>query len=75
MRRQVPLMLCFIAGVFTAVQYFIPHPAVQDFQERLLSWLMTLLAFAFLLKSRAFGPQWVLYLFIVVAAAEVAVGS
>ncbi|MBD3349101.1 MAG: hypothetical protein GF400_07905 [Candidatus Eisenbacteria bacterium] len=51
MRRQVPLMLCFIAGVFTAVQYFIPHSAVQDFQERLLSWLMTLLAFAFLLGT------------------------
>ena len=32
-----------------------------------LAWL----AFAFLLKSRAFGPQWVLYLFIVVAAADV----
>ena len=51
MRRQIPLMLCFIAGVFTAVQYFIPHPAIQDFQERFLAWLMTLLAFAFLLGT------------------------
>lgn len=51
MRRQLPLALCFIAGIFTAVQYFIPHAAVQDFQERLLGWLMTLLAFAFLLGT------------------------
>jgi len=51
LRRQLPLALCFIAGVFTAVQYFIPHHAVQDFYQLLLDWLMTLLAFAFLLGT------------------------
>ncbi len=51
MRRQIPLFLCFIAGLFMAVQYFIPHPTVQGLYERLLSWLMTLLAFAFLLGT------------------------
>jgi hypothetical protein len=51
LRRQLPLALCFIAGVFTAVQYFIPHHTVQDFYQLLLDWLMTLLAFAFLLGT------------------------
>jgi hypothetical protein len=51
MRRQVPLALCFIFGVFTATAYFIPHHVVQGFFERLLDWLMTLLAFAFLLGT------------------------
>jgi hypothetical protein len=51
MRRQVPLALCFIFGVFMAVQYFIPHHSVQDMQERILMWLQTLLAFAFLLGT------------------------
>lgn len=51
MRRQLPLALCFIFGVFMAVQYFIPHHSVQDFQERILLWLQTLLAFAFLLGT------------------------
>ncbi len=51
MRRQVPLALCFIAGVFMAVQYFIPHHAVQDTYEIILEWLQTLLAFAFLLGT------------------------
>lgn len=51
MRRQIPLALCFIAGVFMAVQYFIPHPSVQNMQERMLMWLQTLLAFAFLLGT------------------------
>lgn len=51
LRRQLPLALCFIAGVFTAVQYFIPHPSVQNFYQLLLEWLMTLLAFAFLLGT------------------------
>ena len=51
LRRQLPLALCFIAGVFMAVQYFIPHYAVQSFYQRILDWLMTLLAFAFLLGT------------------------
>jgi len=51
MRRQFPLFLCFIAGVFMAVQYFIPHPSVQVWYERILDWLQTLLAFAFLIGT------------------------
>jgi len=76
MRRQVPLALCFIAGVFMAVQYFIPHPSVQVWYERLLDWLQTLLAFAFLIgtvslvrlhlhkighRSAGRGYSWVLF--------------
>ncbi len=51
MRRQVPLALCLVAGTFMAVQYFIPHHAVQDTYEVILDWLQTLLAFAFLLGT------------------------
>jgi hypothetical protein len=51
MRRQVPLAICFVAGAFMAIQYFIPHHAVQDFYEVVLDWLQTLLAFAFLLGT------------------------
>ena len=51
MRRQVPLALCFIAGVFMAVQYFIPHASVQDTYDRFLTWLQIIFAFAFLLGT------------------------
>jgi len=34
-----------------AVQYFIPHESVQFWYERILLWLQTLLAFAFLLGT------------------------
>jgi hypothetical protein len=51
MRRQLPLALCFIFGLFMAVQYFIPHESVQFWYERILLWLQTLLAFAFLLGT------------------------
>jgi hypothetical protein len=51
MRRQIPLALCFIFGAFMAIQYFIPHHAIADMQERILMWLQTLLAFAFLLGT------------------------
>ena len=51
MRRQLPLTLCFIAGVFMAVQYFIPHWRVQDTYDRFLIWLQIIFAFAFLLGT------------------------
>jgi hypothetical protein len=51
MRRQIPLAICFIFGAFMAIQYFIPHHSVADMQERILMWLQTLLAFAFLLGT------------------------
>lgn len=51
MRRQIPLALCFIFGVFMTIQYFIPHHTIADMQERILMWLQTLLAFAFLLGT------------------------
>lgn len=51
MRRQLPLALCFIFGVFMTIQYFIPHHSIADMQERILMWLQTLLAFAFLLGT------------------------
>jgi len=51
MRRQLPLTLCFIAGVFMAVQYFIPHWRVQDTYDRFLTWLQIIFAFAFLLGT------------------------
>ncbi|MCD4690449.1 hypothetical protein K8S17_03220 [bacterium] len=51
MRRQIPLALCFIAGLFMAIQYFIPHPTVQGMYEMILNWLQTLLAFALLLGT------------------------
>jgi len=47
----VPLALCFIAGIFMAVQYFVPYPSVQLWYERVLDWLQTLLAFAFLIGT------------------------
>lgn len=38
MRRTIPLILAFSAGLFMAVQYFIPHRYVQNVVEEINRW-------------------------------------
>ncbi|MGC9317011.1 MAG: hypothetical protein ACP5KN_03115 [Armatimonadota bacterium] len=49
MRLQVPLVITFLAGVFMAVQFFIPHALIQTPYERLLEWGRIVAAFALVL--------------------------
>lgn len=38
MKRQIPLLVCFVTGMFFLLQYFTPHPTPGFFYERLLKW-------------------------------------
>jgi hypothetical protein len=38
MKRQIPLTVCFLAGLFFALQYFSPHPVPDFYSARLLKW-------------------------------------
>jgi phosphatidate cytidylyltransferase len=58
-----------VALLLTRFPLRLPQPVVLAGGLALLS--LAWLAFALLLKTRAFGPQWVLYLFLVVGAADV----
>ena len=58
-----------VAVLLTRFPLRLPQPVVLAGGLVLLS--LAWLAFALLLKTRAFGPQWVLYLFLVVGAADV----
>ena len=46
MKRQIPLAVCFLSGLFFAVQYFVPHPVPAWFYERLLNWIIIIGFFA-----------------------------
>ena len=46
MRRQIPLAIALVAGLFGALSYFIQDPTVQDIREQLLTWLRLIGAFA-----------------------------
>jgi phosphatidate cytidylyltransferase len=58
-----------VALLLTRFPLRLPRPVVLAGGLLLLP--LAWLAFAWLLKTRGFGPQWVLYMFIVVAAADV----
>lgn len=49
MRLQVPLLITFLAGVFMAVQFFVPHELGQGPYEELLNWSRIVGAFALVL--------------------------
>lgn len=46
MRRQIPLIIVFVAGLFGALSYFVMEPVVQNLREQLLTWLRLIGAIA-----------------------------
>ena len=46
MRRQIPLMICFLCGIFMLVQFFIPHPAFVSIYKEILNWARVIGVFA-----------------------------
>jgi len=49
MRRQIPLIICFICGIAMIIQFFIPHRASQIVFRRALDWTLVISVFAFVL--------------------------
>jgi hypothetical protein len=43
--RRVPLLVCFISGLFGLVQYFLPHPLVIGMYAEMLDWVQVIFAF------------------------------
>lgn len=46
MRRQIPLLICLLAGVLMLIQFFIPHPAFVSVFEVVLRWAIVIGVFA-----------------------------
>lgn len=46
MKKNVPLLITFIAGMVMIVQYFVPHPPFSDIQQVFNTWFLIITVFA-----------------------------
>ena len=51
MRRQVPLILCFIFGIVMLFTQFIPHSSSQSLYQEVIGWALIITPFALILSS------------------------
>ncbi len=51
MKREFPMIITFVFGVFMIIQYFIPHPLVNNLAGALQSWAIIVIAFSYVLGS------------------------
>lgn len=49
MRKEVPLLITFLAGAFFIADYFIPHKDFSDIAQRINGWTIIVIAFAYVL--------------------------
>jgi len=49
MRREVPVVICFLAGLSFILEYFIPHQNVRPIFENFRQWAIIVITFAYVL--------------------------
>src|SRR4030065_1033703 len=49
MRKEVPLIITFLAGTFFIADYFIPHTGFSSIAEAMNGWTIIVIAFAYVL--------------------------
>ena len=49
MRKEVPLLITFLAGAFFIADYFIPHTGFSNIAERINGWTIIVIAFSYIL--------------------------
>ena len=49
MRREIPIAICFLAGISFILEYFIPHQRVLYIFETFRQWAIIVIAFAYVL--------------------------
>ena len=54
MQRRIPLLVCFVFGVFMLVQFFVPHPLFSQGYQNILDWMQIIYVFALLVGALSF---------------------
>ena len=54
MRRQIPIVVCFVFGIFMLVQFFVPHPLFTKGYQNILDWMQIIFVFALLVGALSF---------------------
>ena len=45
MRRRIPMIICFVSGLFMSIQFFIPHRYSTNAYENALDWIQIVYVF------------------------------
>ena len=51
MKRELPMIITLVFGIFMIIQYFIPHPIVNGMATALQGWAIIVIAFSYVLGS------------------------
>jgi len=54
MRRQIPIFICFIFGLFMLVQYFVPHKYSLLAYQNVLDWMQIIYLFTLMVGALSF---------------------
>lgn len=49
MRREIPIAICFLAGISFILEYFVPHQGILSVFETFRQWAIIVIAFAYVL--------------------------
>ena len=49
MKREVPLIISMVAGIFVLVGFFIPHPWIRTGYDKIQQWVIIVVAFTYVL--------------------------
>ena len=54
MRRQIPILICFVFGLFMLVQYFVPHKYSILAYQNVLDWMQIIYLFTLMVGALSF---------------------
>jgi hypothetical protein len=51
MKREIPILITLVFGVFMIIQFFIPHPIINNTAGTLQEWAIIVISFSYILGS------------------------
>lgn len=49
MKRQIPLLITLVAGIFCLIGFFVPHPAVRSWYDDIQQWVIVIVGATYVL--------------------------
>ncbi len=49
MKREVPLLISMVTGIFVLIGFFVPHPAIRTTYDDIQQWVIIVVAFTYVL--------------------------
>ena len=49
MKREIPLLISMISGIFVLIGFFIPHPAIRNTYDDIQQWVIIVVALTYVL--------------------------